>query len=401
MFKILDRFLNVAIVIAAVLCLGVVGVALADDNTPTVVLNGEDFTLENVNPGTTDLFKNLKDLMPGDQAEQQIKVEARNIKGEWEIFVFAQKCDNSQQAKDYVTLMSAEKNGKKLVTLTATASDGTNLSDLTVIPKTESEILIPNDCISLGEFSSGTKKTIDLDLLIDIEAGNELKNLTAAVDWIFYAVQTDIGEIPTPPGPGPGVGPSEPPILNYEDHISYVAGYPDGMVHPEWNITRAEIATIFYRLMDKTALEKIWSMETIYPDVQPGDWYYMFVSTLSTGGMMSGYPDGTFRPDAPITRAELATVICQFDSQFGKIQSTLTFPDIQGHWAQEYIEFNELRGYVSGYPDGTFRPDAPITRAEAVTMINRLLHRIVDAEGLEGVAHIKNGPGNQPGAWYY
>ena len=125
----------------------------------------------------------------------------------------------------------------------------------------------------------------------------------------------------------------------------------------------------------------------------------MAVSTITKCGILEGYPDGTFRPDAPITRAELATIISRFDARFGKLDITESFPDAKEHWAEDYIEFAAMRRYVIGYPDGLFRPDQDITRAETVTMINRCLQRVVDEDGLPG--DYITWADNLPGTWYY
>ncbi len=163
------------------------------------------------------------------------------------------------------------------------------------------------------------------------------------------------------------------PALNTDDHYAYIVGYPDGTVRPNGSITRAEAATIFFRLLTDAARSQYWSTTNAYSDVAAGSWYNNAVSTMSSAGIVNGYPDGTFRPDAPITRAEMAKMI----SLFAKLDKTEDrFTDIAGHWAEAYIKLAAGNGWIEGYPDGSFRPQQSITRAETVTMINRVLERV-------------------------
>lgn len=178
-----------------------------------------------------------------------------------------------------------------------------------------------------------------------------------------------------PSGPSEPAEPSEPalPALNKEDHFAYIIGTADGYVLPEANITRAEVATIFFRLLTDESRAQIWSRVNSFPDVSPEDWYNNAVSTMASGGILKGYEDGTFRPMASITRAEFATIAIRFfrDDAAAKEQ----FSDVEGHWGEAYINMAAEKGLIKGYPDGSFRPDEPITRAEAITIINRLLER--------------------------
>ena len=142
-----------------------------------------------------------------------------------------------------------------------------------------------------------------------------------------------------------------------------------------------------------------WSSSSSYPDVNVKDWFNVAVSTLTNAGVIEGYEDGTFRPNAPITRAELATIISRFDQTFGTFETDAEFPDITNHWAEEYIKHSAARNWVVGYPDGTFRPDQNITRAETVTMVNRILRRAVNEDGLLD-AHV-DWIDNYGNSWYY
>lgn len=162
-------------------------------------------------------------------------------------------------------------------------------------------------------------------------------------------------------------------MLNKTDHFAYVIGYPDGTVHPNGQITRAEVATIFFRLLRDEIRDGAFTTSNTYSDVAYGKWYNNPISTMSALGIITGYPDGTFKPNKPITRAEFAAIAARFDeTQSGK---SATFSDVIGHWAAKEIGIAYYNDWIKGYPDGTFKPDQNITRAEAMTLINRVLER--------------------------
>lgn len=162
-------------------------------------------------------------------------------------------------------------------------------------------------------------------------------------------------------------------MLNKTDHFAYVIGYPDGTVHPNGQITRAEVATIFFRLLKDEVRDGAFTTSNSYSDVAYGKWYNNPISTMSALSIITGYPDGTFKPNKPITRAEFAAIAARFDeTQSGK---SATFSDVIGHWAAKEIGIAYYNDWIKGYPDGTFKPDQNITRAEAMTMINRVLER--------------------------
>ena len=161
--------------------------------------------------------------------------------------------------------------------------------------------------------------------------------------------------------------------LDRYNHFAYVHGYPDRSFRPEGTITRGEMTAIFRRLLDQGTF--IGSNSTAFRDVRSGDWYASDVDRLSTLGVISGYPDGSFRPNASVTRAEFASVAAKFVSA----KSGQGFSDLNGHWAQNAIEKLNSAGWVSGYGDGSFRPDSVITRAEVVSIVNRMLDRQADA----------------------
>ena len=199
---------------------------------------------------------------------------------------------------------------------------------------------------------------------------------------------TDIEDPETPLGPS----------LNMDDHYAYIIGRDDGKVHPEANISRAEVATIFFRMLTDDSRSQLWRTTNSYPDVEASDWYNNAISTLSYAGTLTGMPDGTFKPDNDITRAEFATIAVRFFG--GNYEGEDLFTDIAGHWANKYINLAATLGLVNGKPDGTFDPDAPITRAEAMAIVNRTLGRYPSAD------HLMDGmitwPDNQnTSAWYY
>ena len=201
------------------------------------------------------------------------------------------------------------------------------------------------------------------------------------------------------PDPTPDPDPEDPdkPELNTEDHYAYIVGYPDGNVKPEGNITRAEVATIFFRLLTDESRDEFWSQTNPYSDVSEDDWYNNAVSTLTNADIIDGYEDGTFKPNGNITRAEFATIAVRFFE--ATYEGENLFPDIDGHWAQDYINEAANAGIVDGYPDGTFGPQKLITRAEAMTMVNRTIDRHPDADHL--LDDMIVWPDNPETAWYY
>ncbi len=165
-----------------------------------------------------------------------------------------------------------------------------------------------------------------------------------------------------------------PTGLNGDDHFAYIVGYPDGNVKPGGNITRAEVATIFFRLLTEDVRTANSTQSNSLSDVSRGQWFNHAISTLSSMGIVKGNPDGTFDPDAPITRAEFAAIAARFDDK--NTNTTSNFSDIASHWAKDEIGVAANKGWINGYPDSTFRPDQYITRAEAMTLVNRVLNRL-------------------------
>ena len=195
--------------------------------------------------------------------------------------------------------------------------------------------------------------------------------------------------------------PEKPGGLNTEDHVAYIIGYPDGEVKPEGNITRAEVATIFFRLLTDETRDEYWSKTNSYTDVPADSWFNNAISTLSSMGIIDGYADGSFRPDAPITRAEFTKIAVSFFEYADYVYEN-TFTDVRsGSWYTQFIAAAVEIGLIEGYPDGTFRPDNYITRAEACTIVNRTLNRAPDEDHLLPESVMITWPDNQPGTWYY
>ncbi len=190
-----------------------------------------------------------------------------------------------------------------------------------------------------------------------------------------------------------------PEWLNGDDHDAYVVGYTDGTVRPENNITRAEVATIFFRLLDEDVRDRYLTRSNSFTDVDADAWYNTPVSTMTAMGILSGRTAATFDPDAPITRAEFAAICARFDE--GPLTSGVNFSDISGHWAEYEIKRAASLGWISGYINGTFAPNQSITRAEAMSIINRVLQRLPESEDdlLPGMKTWTDNANTR--AWYY
>lgn len=254
------------------------------------------------------------------------------------------------------------------------------------------------------------------------ENGNltvENGNITFTVDSfspfaLFYTAEEDPG---TGTDPDPGTDPDDPdtPALDKVNHFLYIEGYPEDYrtgeysdnedlwpVKPQGNITRAEVATIFYRLLKDEVREEIETDVNSFPDVNADDWFNVTVSSLANMGAISGYEDGTFRPNEPITRAELASMAVRFYDAFEAEYEEGTFLDVDGdEWYADAIAAAEELGILGGYPDGTVRPNNNITRAETCAIVNRVLERRPHDEHLGDVEDMRTWPDNLPGAWYY
>ena len=189
-----------------------------------------------------------------------------------------------------------------------------------------------------------------------------------------------------------------PTGLNGNDHYAYIVGYPDKTVRPQNGITRAEVATIFFRLLTDETRDANSTKSNSYSDVAAGAWYNHAVSTLSAMGIVKG-SNGKFNPNAPITRAEFAAIAARFDDKANT--TTADFSDIASHWAKNEISAASNNGWITGYPDGTFRPDNKITRAEAMTLVNRVLKRLPETEEDLHDDMIKWSDNSDVSQWFY
>ena len=189
-----------------------------------------------------------------------------------------------------------------------------------------------------------------------------------------------------------------PETLNSDNHFAYIVGYEDGLVRPNDDITRAEVAAIFFRLLKDDVRDDNLTANSVFTDVALGKWYNKSISTMAKIGIVKGRTADTFVPNAPITRAEFAAICPRFDRSDVEVQSN--FNDISGHWAENEIRRAASLGWIKGYADGSFKPDQNITRAEAASMINRMLHRLPETvdDLLDGMVQWSD---NQPSDWYY
>lgn len=188
------------------------------------------------------------------------------------------------------------------------------------------------------------------------------------------------------------------PKLNTADHFAYVQGYPDGTVKPAGNITRAETAAILFRLMDDASRKTYYSTKSGFRDVATGSWYNTYVATLNNAGVITDSSNGYFRPNEAITRAELAAMLAKFSETTGAANY---FNDVSAsYWAANAIAICAKLGWITGYPDGTFRPDKNVTRAELMAMINRATGRAPKSADafLPGM---KTWIDNTADKWYY
>ena len=230
-------------------------------------------------------------------------------------------------------------------------------------------------------------------------------------DYIYNPPVIDPGFVPSTPTPTPAPTPDtgttitdeETPLagsvgLNDTDHFAYVIGYEDDTVRPLNNITRAEAATIFFRLMTDEYRQANWSTTNSFSDVNTGDWYNNAVSTCANAGVLKGYEDGTFRPNAAITRAEFASMAAGFMDESITDDGTGDFSDTANHWAAVAIRRAAKAGWVTGNGN-KFNPDAKITRAEVMTIVNRMLDRTPDKDHM--LPEMKKWTDNPESEWYY
>ena len=186
------------------------------------------------------------------------------------------------------------------------------------------------------------------------------------------------------------------------DHVAYIIGYPEGDVRPSRNVTRAEVATVFFRLLTDDFRKQYWTRDNPYQDVAYSNWFNNAVSVMNKMDIIKGYPGSLFKPNGYITRAELATISARF-ARIMKMtgNNTVSFIDTGGHWAEADISYAAAIGWVNGYPEGTFRPNQPITRAEFMTLVNKVLGRMPETADDLLANNMVNWPDNSMSAWYY
>ena len=304
---------------------------------------------------------------------------------------------------DHGDLIGADADGN----VSATVASGDKLTDAQ-IPDVDAD----HGYYFTGWLGSDGKTYSDEDLL----------GLTITGDMTFTA-QYEKKHIPTPPPVDPGDDDddnddgddNEPPILNTQDHFSYVVGYAEDYrtgqptdnedlwpVKPQNNITRAEVASIFYRLLKEDVRDENTTDVSNFSDVSSSDWYGTTVATLAEMNILKGYEDGTFRPNASITRAEFAAIATRFFEETGATYEPGTFTDVTGsEWFAGAIMDAVNLGLIGGYEDGTVRPNNNITRAEACAIVNRTLGRVPDADHLLPEDVMKTWPDNPESAWFY
>lgn len=239
----------------------------------------------------------------------------------------------------------------------------------------------------------------EIEVYLDTSVGNEYQRKQLMADFVWWVEGEDGGEHdPVTPG-GDKTDSAVLPELDKGGHYAYIIGRDDGLVHPEADISRAETATIFFRLLTEDSRAHFWCQVNPYYDVESAAWYNNAVSTLTNAGILNGRPGNLFAPMESITRAEFAAIAARFFETEMEIEQDY-FSDIAGHWANYEINLAYILGLVEGYPDGSFRPDQPITRAEAMTLMNRVLERKPDKDHL--LADMICWPDNMdPDAWYY
>lgn len=244
-----------------------------------------------------------------------------------------------------------------------------------------------------GRINSCTVTSVPIE-----NTGTHIKFTVSRAGFSPFILVWDEYNTPITPIPEPD---NSPVGLNTEDHVAYIIGYEDGTVRPGASITRAEVATIFFRLLTDETRESYWSQSSGFTDVASGAWYNNAVSTLTRAGILDGYEDGSFRPNASITRAEFTKIAVSFFKHVGGASSN-PFNDVpDSAWYAEFVKAAAELGLIDGYEDGTFRPNAPITRAEACTIVNRTLGRAPDKDNLLPEHEMLTWPDNSRDAWYY
>ena len=298
--------------------------------------------------------------------------------------------ENVATVKNYYTLQ-VNVDEVRIITATAGANGTISPSGEVEVPKGESKTfqITPNDGYHIQDVK------VD-DQSVGAVKEYKFENVTEAhkIHATFARNSSGGSHKPTVTIPD-----DVPTGLNGKDHYAYVVGYPDGLVYPQKNITRAEVATIFFRLLEDETREANMTKSNGYNDMKDGAWYTCAVSTLSKMGIIKGYEDGSFKPDASISRAEFAAIAARFDPDGDTTPAT--FSDVSSHWAKDEISIAANHGWIKGYEDGSFKPDQKITRAETMTLVNRVLKRLPETKD-DLHKDMKTWPDNQnESAWFY
>ena len=361
--------------------------------------------------------------------------------------------ENDTPLKDYLLEKDHADSGSEIQLLYLDLVDNSN-GNAVVVPSQPLDIYwkIPNDANVNGDFRLVHFKGLDreydgaeLDEILDSEQlpSDETGGTSEALTFpVFTTVEDEHGVLDKVQidgawylrfatqdfspfaliydrqngGSNPGGGGNDKPDdLNTEDHFAYIIGYPKDYqtgeptddesrwpVEPQGNITRAEVATIFFRMLTDEARDENWSQTNSYTDVATTDWYNNAISTLSNMGIISGDPSGAFRPDDSITRAEFTKIAVGFFDKAGDYVDG-TYDDVSSSdWYADFIDAAVDLGLIEGYPDGTIRPEATITRAEACTIVNRTLGRVPDKDHLLPADEMRVWPDNSDtNEWYY
>ena len=272
----------------------------------------------------------------------------------------------SPLSKEVITL----KNGENLVeeaTITTTASTATSAGGRCYFVNWTKKQEGTTDVSTVVSTANLTAQTFDAK-------GGDVYTFTANFD----RSSGGSGGSNRPKPPVVEIPDDVPTGLNGKDHYAYIIGYGNNDVRPQNNITRAEVATIFFRLLTDETRTANMTKSNSYNDVKDGDWFCCAVSTLSKMGIIKGYEDGSFKPNDPISRAEFAAIAARFDPDGDKTPAT--FADVTSHWAKDEISIAANHGWIKGYEDGSFKPDQKITRAETMTLVNRVLNRLPETK---------------------
>ena len=350
-------------------------VYIADKTTFKVGTTKVDGTTTTLSSKDTviDLYYYLDNWKDGDEAGKDSENGGDNIPDCYQVLVKYQSSDTNRGSVGSLTME----------VLTIKNKENVSVGEGQVTASGSTAIVTGNRCY----FVNWTKKQ---EGTTDVSTVTSSANLTAQTfDAKGGDVYTFTANFDRSSGGGSGgSNRPKPPVveipddvptgLNGKDHYAYIIGYGNNDVRPQNNITRAEVATIFFRLLTDETREANMTKSNSYNDVKDGDWFCCAVSTLSKMGIIKGYEDGSFKPNDPISRAEFAAIAARFDPNGDKTPAS--FSDVTSHWAKDEISIAANHGWIKGYEDGSFKPDQKITRAETMTLVNRVLNRLPETK---------------------